>query len=111
MNLYATIESERASKGQGGNKYLHTELRVGSRYDSKLIARIELTNEKEGYSLNLKIDPRYTNDSAGRVVFFPQDKIKGKRKKDNYDCRGCGATGQDRERFCDSCQGISGDDR
>lgn len=30
MKLYATITSERASKGQGGNKYINIDLFVGS---------------------------------------------------------------------------------
>lgn len=30
MKLYAQVQSERASKGQGGNKYLHIFLTVGN---------------------------------------------------------------------------------
>ncbi len=34
MKLYGTITSERATKGQGGNKYINIELRSGDRENS-----------------------------------------------------------------------------
>lgn len=42
MKLYATVTSERASKGQGGNKFIRTTYNVGSAADSSPIANVEL---------------------------------------------------------------------
>lgn len=42
MQLYATIQSERAKKGQGGNKYLD----------------IDIYNEKREKTLKIKILPK-----------------------------------------------------
>jgi len=42
MKLYATVTSERASKGQGGNKFIAIDLAIGSATDSKVIAKILL---------------------------------------------------------------------
>ena len=43
MKLYATTTSERASKGQGGNKEIIVSLNVGSADDSREVAQIILT--------------------------------------------------------------------
>jgi len=40
MKLYATTTSERASKGQGGNKELDISLAIGSTGNSKQVLRI-----------------------------------------------------------------------
>lgn len=54
MKLYATIASERASKGQGGNKFLDIEIRCGSASDSQLLASLTvrpLGHEGDGYGV------------------------------------------------------------
>jgi hypothetical protein len=43
MKLYATTTSERASKGQGGNKYLFIDIQAGE--DRKIIAKLYVNNE------------------------------------------------------------------
>lgn len=64
MKLYATITSERASKGQGGNKYLDIDIRAGSREDSRTLARLTARagsndtdgDNREGYGLYAEDD-------------------------------------------------------
>ena len=52
MKLYARTTSERASKGQGGNKEISIDLFVGSASNSVKIAEIILKNEgNDEYSL------------------------------------------------------------
>lgn len=53
MKLYATVTSERASKGQGGNKNLDIEIMVYDRFNP--LYTLEITDEKlifreRGYS-------------------------------------------------------------
>ena len=40
MKLYATVTSERASKGQGGNKYLNVDLMGGDKNNPTPLAHI-----------------------------------------------------------------------
>ena len=42
MKLYATTTSERASKGQGGNKYLNIEIQ---NEEAERIYRLNITND------------------------------------------------------------------
>lgn len=54
MKLYATVTSERASKGQGGNEYIEIDIFVGSRENSVTLARLTvrpLGHEGNGYGL------------------------------------------------------------
>lgn len=53
MKLYATVTSERASKGQGGNKYLKTTYSVGSSEDSSPIANVELLRDGNHFTLRV----------------------------------------------------------
>lgn len=47
MKLYATITSERASKGQGGNKFIKISLLVGNKLSPALMAHLELTRKDD----------------------------------------------------------------
>lgn len=51
MKLYATIASERASKGQGGNKHIKIALNVGSKTQSRTIAQISLIAKGNEYTV------------------------------------------------------------
>ena len=79
MKLYATTTSERATKGQGGNKFIDISLSVGSAKDSKVIARIVLTPESDHYRIMTCIgDQRVEEillDLNGR-----RQQIKGKQQ-------------------------------
>lgn len=95
MKLYATTTSERASKGQGGNKEIVIGLNVGSSADSRNIAQFKLlalTNgEYELYYANL-------DESLSSTLLQRGSLIKGKKKSgehihdwDNYGkCCDCG---------------------
>lgn len=74
MKLYATVTSERASKGQGGNKYIDINLNVGSATESEHFANVRL---------NI-IDGVYTLWIDGEIV-----KTKGNKQKGENNC-GCG---------------------
>lgn len=69
MKLYATVSSERASKGQGGNKYIDIDVNVGSAADSKRFANIRVN----------VVDGVYTLWLDGEVV-----KTKGEKQKDEH---------------------------
>lgn len=65
MKLYATTTSERASKGQGGNRYIEYRLNVGSREDSLPVLYMKVTARDEGYHLELETinqDEKHTLD-------------------------------------------------
>ena len=47
MKLYATTTSERASKGQGGNKYLEIAIQVGDNREE--LAKIKVIPEVQEY--------------------------------------------------------------
>ena len=51
MKLYATVKSERASKGQGGNKYIDINLLVGSAHESEHFANVRLNIVNGFYTL------------------------------------------------------------
>ena len=46
MKLYATTTSERASKGQGGNKFLKIELSAGDKNNPVNMGLIEMTTKQ-----------------------------------------------------------------
>ena len=52
MKLYATVTSERATKGQGGNRDVVVDLFVGSAKESRHIVRLVLATEGNEYSLS-----------------------------------------------------------
>ncbi len=87
MKLYATTTSERASKGQGGNKFLRINLTVGSESNRINAGTIELNYIKLDGLLN-------THDGVELLYYAPEDKggykvikdfiiphIKGKKQK------------------------------
>lgn len=70
MKLYATIESERASKGQGGNDYINIELQSGSAKSSFVEYAIEYTAE------GIRV-----TDGDGSILLETGDREKGERQK------------------------------
>ena len=56
MKLYGTIQSERAEKGQGGNKFLEYRLNVGDKNDSKRVVYIRAELKDEDYLITSEID-------------------------------------------------------
>lgn len=45
MKLYANVQSERASKGQGGNKFVRTDYYIGDAKSPERVACVILTQE------------------------------------------------------------------
>ena len=64
MRLYATIRSERASKGQGGNEYLDIDIKAGTAAEPRKLARLTVragendnnADRREGYGLYAEDD-------------------------------------------------------
>lgn len=56
MKLYSSVKSERATKNQGGNKYLDIDLAVGSRDDSHYFANVRLNIPENTGNYTLWID-------------------------------------------------------
>jgi hypothetical protein len=76
MKLYATISTERATKGQGGNKYLNIELFAGDAKHPVRVAYISLDKIDKGYGLTflpIKED--------GKSIFISDELIAEKAKK------------------------------
>jgi len=71
MKLYGQIESERASKGQGGNDYLIIMIKDE---DGENIAKINVYNDKENTQIITTFQPlNCTESQDGKVV---QDKTR-----------------------------------
>jgi len=81
MKLYATMQSERATKGQGGNKFIIVTLFIGGKNLPKKAVTITLERDEvqKGYGVLFRVNHEVTNDTAGRTIFIP-DEIKGKRQ-------------------------------
>lgn len=89
MRLYATVTSERASKGQGGNESLD----------------IEITHEEEG--LVWKIEGRIVGDEITYTLYNVlyggtyETKLKGEKQKGEHDCICDEDHGSDDDHNCD----------
>ena len=86
MKLYATVSSERASKGQGGNNHLDIDVFVGSAKDSVKIIEGTITKEGNGYVVYISTLGQRDDQCIDTVV-----KIKGERQKGESICKQCGA--------------------
>lgn len=101
MKLYATITSERASKGQGGNKYLEIEIKaekVEGIPTRANIYRINIDIDDDGFLLGSILDY-----STGERMIL----TKAKRQKGDTDdvCSKCGSPHKDSyESLCYDCQ-------
>lgn len=81
MKLYGTLTSERASKGQGGNKEIAIVLNVGSAKDSRPVALLKIiTVLNGGYELF------YRNIETDETKMLQHGYIdkKGKKQKGDY---------------------------
>ena len=77
MKLYATVTSERASKGQGGNNYLHIALNVEDRENPIGYIELEMHPKKE-WTLKWR-------SQQNEPLLLAQGELKGeKQKDDNY---------------------------
>ena len=81
MKLYATITSERASKGQGGNNYLHIAIYIENREHPIGYVEVEL---HPGNEWTLK-----WRSQTEELLFLAQGKLKGKQQKGECDVPNC----------------------
>lgn len=78
MKLYATITSERASKGQGGNDFIDGIFTVGEQEVLKVSIELEYGKVGNKYSLNVY-------DSKGYIVHSAAlENTKGEKKKSEH---------------------------
>lgn len=99
MKLYATTTSERATKGQGGNKYIDIDILDGDATTQRKVAKINI------YIENNQTYLKY-NDCVGNDIF--ENITKGKRQKGDNKCKYCGKIGLDytniKNPFCHNCK-------
>lgn len=110
MKLYATIKSERASKGQGGNNFLEIEIKVQDRDTPIGVIYLDYHNDSKEHGDEMDewvlswrsakmIDPDII--AQGHV----KRAIKGKKQKDEK-CKACGeSNGRHSD---DACQPYKG---
>ena len=81
MKLYATVTSERASKGQGGNKYLDIEIKAQELEEIPTRACVFrlLIEAKEGRLYATLHD--YSNGTDQDLITFRPAPTKGKQQK------------------------------
>ncbi len=73
MKLYAKVTSDRASKGQGGNKQIVIDLMAGSAEDSRIVAIVSLVKQGDLNRLELMVE--------GRSVYLAMLDEKGNKQK------------------------------
>lgn len=78
MKLYATTTSERASKGQGGNKYVNIEMYVGESKNPMFIGKVKMYIENGVYCVDYY--PGYDQSDIKSLARFKME-IKGEKKK------------------------------
>ena len=81
MKLYATVTSERATKGQGGNKHLTSEISINDE-DIKHIVKVLITRdeEKDRYIVTIFQDNEMISD---KYIYRP----KGNKQKTAKECK------------------------
>lgn len=80
MKLYATVTSERASKGQGGNKFVYSQFTL----ERELIGEVELYLQEDGeWILQWRKDENHDWDT------LRQGQIKGEKQKGECHINGC----------------------
>lgn len=83
MKLYATVTSERATKGQGGNKHVLTALTAEIDGIRQEIASLSAVHWEDHYAIEI-ITPSH------RVI---KEKLSTKGEKQKGACPCCGETG------------------
>jgi len=76
MKLYATVQSERASKGQGGNKFIRFTLKDESKQVQLRLQIVQQADDLATYEL-------YEHET-GKVVYSSHFATKGKQQKGEY---------------------------
>lgn len=86
MKLYATVASERAKKGQGGNEFLEIIFNCKEREVERTLGVLKLKAVKNGVQMEMDTEQSYNHG------FFPVVwENKGERQKGEKVCSHCGA--------------------
>lgn len=83
MKLYATTTSERATKGQGGNKYLDITILDGDKLKPRKTVKIDVWIDNSGHTM-LKYE-----DCMGNRIYHDitlETAEKGNKQKGEIDC-------------------------
>lgn len=83
MKLYATITSERATKGQGGNNFIDAAFTVDEK--TVLTVSIELEHMKKGEPYNVIVKDGKGFEVYGELI----ETIKGEKQKGDNRCELC----------------------
>lgn len=93
MRIYATTTSERATKSQGGNRFVTTDFYTGSAADSRHFATVRLEYDKDdgtgAYRLEL-IDSEGNTSMSLRRESENKCKTNHAKTKPNGICLDCG---------------------
>lgn len=100
MKLYATTTSERASKGQGGNRYLKTVFTIDKQEDEQLNVNMRVRDDDNNIVDILIV--RHNHIDKSKTIIY-QDKFqirtKGKNQKgekcEHYGCGNFAESGSD----------------
>ena len=102
MKLYATVSSDRASKGQGGNKDIRIDLFAGSAKNSVKIAEVILENDgDEQYSLYATTLTLGEDNQC--IDAFIDLNGNGEQEKGDRVCTKCKGKSFDIQGICQSC--------
>ena len=108
MKLYATVSSERATKGQGGNTQIVINLRVGSK-SRREIANIVLKAEGDRFTLEYFEVEGTTRPMKKRRILLDSGLLETKGKKQKGDntgkhyCTNCGYVEAQEGKNCTNC--------
>lgn len=99
MKLYATVTSERASKGQGGNEKIEADFSINR--DVILTVNMGVSANGENYSLWA------TDENSGETLFFwtrPVPKLtKGEKQKGECEHEWSDEVPNTGKQFCETC--------
>ena len=90
MKLYATTSSERATKGQGGNKFINIDLLVGDAKNPIDAGRITMkTTPGDVYWIDY-FTPHIPGNSIKKIELFTFEKGKQQKGEKGKQCDKCG---------------------
>lgn len=84
MKLYATVTSERASKGQGGNEYLDIDITVGDAKQPYKLASLTVRRADDLDDSGNKLDDSgyiLVDENDDRIRWVSDRDIKGEQQK------------------------------
>lgn len=104
MKLYATTTSERASKGQGGNKYLAIIISGENNVPLwKVLVRHSQTEDAPYYDLQVDNVTRKFDGYKSVIAERSLPKTKGNKQKGEKYCTSCGFVEAQDGEYCTKC--------